>query len=115
MAFPQDGPSSGTITRLTASTFDLPDIGSYNVAFSVSVSEAGQLALYFNGGQLAYTVYGRAAGDSQIFGDVVVQTSTIDSVLSLDNPAGESTALTITPLAGGTDPNAASLMISKLN
>jgi len=36
-------------------------------------------------------------------------------VLSLNNPSSEAAALTITPLAGGTDPAAASLVIERLN
>jgi hypothetical protein len=112
--FPRDGPTSGDITRLGASTFELPTIGTYSVSFSVSVDEAGQLVLALNGAPLPYTVYGRATGTSEITGTALVETATPDSVLSLDNPAGNSTALTITPLAGGTDPAAASLTIELL-
>ena len=115
VTFPQDGPTSGTIVRLGASTFDLPNIGTYRVAFSVSVTEAGQLVLDLNGAELAYTVYGRATGTSQIAGVALVTTATVNSVLAIHNPAGESTALTITPLAGGTDPAVASLVIDELN
>jgi hypothetical protein len=113
--FPEDGPTSGTIVRLGPSTFELPNISTYHVAFSVSVNEAGQLVLKLNGSELAYTVYGRATGTSQIAGDALVQTTTVNSVLSVNNPAGEAAALTITPLAGGTDPAAASLVIERLN
>ncbi len=114
--FPQDGPDggSGTITRLTASTFQLADIGSYQVLFQVSVDEAGQLVLDLNGAELSYTVVGRATGTSQIVGMAIITTSSVDSVLSVINPAGESTALTITPLAGGTDPVSAHLVITRI-
>jgi hypothetical protein len=112
--FPNTGPTSGEITRLSASTFDLPTIGTYSVSFSVSVSEAGQLVLVLNGAELAYTVYGRATGTSEISGTAFVQTTTPDSVLSLDNATGNATALTITPLAGGTHPVVASLTIEQL-
>jgi len=112
--FPNDGPTSGQITRLSASTFELPAVGTYNVSFSVAVDEPGQLVLVLNGVELPYTVYGRAANASEITGTALVQTSAVDAVLSLHNPAGEPTALTITPLAGGTDPAVASITIERL-
>ena len=67
--FPQDGPTSGgTITRLGSNSFNLGAIGTYEVLFQVSVSEAGQLILTLNGADLTYTVVGRATGTSQIIG-----------------------------------------------
>ena len=114
VSFPQNGPTSGTSVRLGANTFQLPAIGTYRVSFSVSVTEPGQLVIVLNGAQLPYTVYGRATGTSPIAGDALVQTTTVNSVLSINNPAGESTALTITPVAGGVDPAVASLVIEKL-
>jgi hypothetical protein len=112
--FPQNGPASGTIVRSGPSAFVLPGIGTYRVAFSVSVSEAGQLELTLNSAPLAYTVYGRATGTSQISGEALVTTTTVDSTISVLNPAGNSTALTITPLAGGTHPAVASIVIDQL-
>ena len=114
--FPQDGPNSGTgIVRATADSFTLSAIGTYQVLFQVSVSEAGQLILTFlNGADLAYTVVGRATGTSQIVGMALVQTSVVNSILTVRNPAGNSTALTITPLAGGTRPVSAHLVITRL-
>jgi hypothetical protein len=95
-----------------------PAVGSYRVAFSVSVSEPGQLELALDSGSglvaLPYTVYGRATGTSQISGEALVSTPVVNAKLSLINPSGESTALTITPLAGGVDAVAASLLIEHL-
>jgi hypothetical protein len=113
--FPQNGPAIGDIVRLSADTFELPDIGTYRIAFTVSVTEPGQLMLTLNGVDLPYTVNGRATGTSQIVGEALVQTTAIDSVLSVVNPTGNSPALTITPLAGGTRPVAATLVIERLN
>lgn len=113
--FPQDGPSAGVIARLNASAFVLPNVGIYRVTFSVSVTEAGQLVLTLNGAELPSSVFGRATGTSQIAGDALVQTTTPNSVVSVNNPTGESTALTITPLAGGTDPATASLVIEQVD
>ncbi len=118
--FPEDGPSSGSglIARTGASTFNLADIGVYQVMFQVSVDEAGQLVLTLDSGggpiELAYTVVGRATGTSQLVGIAIVQTSVINSILTVRNPASESTALTITPLAGGTDPVSAHLTIIRI-
>lgn len=67
-----------------------------------------------NGVQQAYTVVGRATGTSQIVGMAYVTTTSTDSVLSINNPTGESTALTITPVAGGTDPVSAHLVITRV-
>jgi len=69
VSFPQDGPSSGSdIARTGPSSFNLSQIGTYQVLFQVSVTEAGQLSLALNGGDLEYTVVGRATGASQILG-----------------------------------------------
>ncbi|KQO00735.1 hypothetical protein ASF12_18470 [Paenibacillus sp. Leaf72] len=115
VSFPQDGPVSGTaITRINASSFNLSAIGTYQVLFQVNVNEAGQLILTLNGADLAYTVVGRATGTSQIVGMALVQTTVINSILTVRNPAGNSTALTITPLAGGTRPDSAHLVIMQI-
>jgi Collagen triple helix repeat (20 copies) len=113
--FPQIGPTSSTrISQLDASNFLLAAIGTYQVLFQVSVNEAGQLMLALNGVPLAYTVVGRATGTSQIVGMSLVTTSTTNSTLNVQNPVGNSTALTVTPLAGGTHPVAAHLVITQI-
>ncbi|WP_127495612.1 collagen-like protein [Paenibacillus glycanilyticus] len=115
VSFPQDGPISGTaITRLNASSFNLAAIGTYQVLFQVNVNEAGQLLLTLNGADLAYTVVGRATGTSQIVGMALVQTTVINSVITVRNPAGNAAALTITPLAGGTRSDSAHLVIMQI-
>jgi hypothetical protein len=113
--FPQNGPSSSSsITRINGSVFNLAAIGTYQVAFQVSVNEPGQLILRLNGADLAYTVVGRATGTSQIAGMSLVQTTLVNSLLTVSNPAGNSTALTITPLAGGASPVSAHLVITQI-
>lgn len=113
--FPQSGPNSGDgIVNSTASSFILPDIGVYQVTFQASITEAGQLALTLNGVELPYTVVGRATGSSQIFGTALVETTTAGSVLTVRNPEGSATALTLTPTAGGIDPVSAHLTITRL-
>ncbi len=115
VSFPQDGSSDGTsITRTGADSFNLAEVGTYQVFFEVSVDEAGQLILTLNGEDLDYTVVGRATGASQIVGMALVSTTTADSVLTVRNPAGTAEALTITPLAGGTRPVSAHLVITRI-
>jgi len=115
VSFPQDGPTSATsIARTGSSTFNLAAIGTYQIMFQVSVTEAGQLILTLNGADLAYTVVGRATGTSELAGMSLVTTSVINSILTVRNPAGNSTALTITPLAGGTRPVSAHLVITQI-
>lgn len=115
VSFPQDGPNSGAnITRLTADSFNLGPIGAYQILFQVSVTEAGQLVLTLNGGTLDYTLVGRATGTSKIVGMAIVETTTINSILTVRNPSGNSTALTITPNAGGAQPVSAHLVIVQI-
>jgi hypothetical protein len=117
--FPRDGPTGGGVIRLDAAEFVLPSVGTYSVDFSVSVTEAGQLVLALDSGsgmvELPYTVYGRATGTSQIAGDALVTTTTPNSTVELRNPAGNTPALTITPLAGGAQPAVASIVIQQLS
>jgi hypothetical protein len=112
--FPQDGPASGTIVRNSSTQFILPDTGFYEVNFEVSVTEAGQLVVVVDGTELAYTVVGRATGTSQIVGMCLVETTLLDSVLTINNPLGSAAALTITPLAGGVDPVSAHIVIKRV-
>ncbi|MBQ7922051.1 MAG: collagen-like protein [Clostridia bacterium] len=115
VSFPQDGPNSGSdISRTGPDSFNLAQIGTYQILFEVSVDEAGQLILTLNGEDLAYTVFGRATGASQIVGMAIVTTTVTDSILTVRNPAGNAAALTVTPLAGGTRPVSAHLVITQI-
>lgn len=114
VSFPQDGSSSGVITRLNTTMFLLPTIGTYQVQFQVSVTEAGQLMLRLNSNPIPDSVVGRATGTSQIVGTSLVTTTTPNSILEVINPPGNATALTITPVAGGTHSVSAHLLIVRL-
>ena len=115
VSFPQNGPIANTnIGRLGPSSFNLGPIGTYQILFQVSVTEAGQLLLTLNGEDLEYTVAGRATGSSEIVGMAIVSTTATDSVLTVRNPAGNAAALTVTPLAGGTRPVSAHLVITQI-
>lgn len=113
--FPQNGSTSGAITRLNSSMFLLPTIGTYLVQFQVSTTEPGQLMLRLNNAQpIANSVVGRATGASQIVGMSLVTTTTPNSILEVINPPGNSPALTITPVAGGTHSVSAHLVIIRI-
>lgn len=113
--FPNDGLSGTTlISRTGFSTFNLTNIGIYEVLFQVSVDEPGQLILTLNGADLPETVVGRATQTSQIVGMALVETTAANSILTVRNPAGNSTALTITPIAGGTRSVSAHLIIKQI-
>ena len=92
----------------------MAEIGTYQVLFQVSVTEANQLILILNGADLAYTVIGGATGTSQIVEMALVTTTVVNSILTVRNPTGKSTAFTITPLAGGTRPVSAHLAITQI-
>lgn len=112
--FPQNGPVIGTnITRLGVDSFNLAAVGTYQVFFQASVAEAGQLVLTLNGANLAYTVVGRATGTSQIVEYALVTTTVPNSVLTVRN-ASSAAALTLTPVAGGTLPVSADLVITQI-
>jgi hypothetical protein len=111
--FPQDGPESGSISSTSASTFKVGVGGTYRVSFVVPVSEAGQLVVALNDTEIARTVVGRATGTSQIVGELLLSLAAGD-VLEVVNPADATSALTITPFAGGTEAASASLVIQKL-
>jgi len=116
VAFPNTGPTSGgsDITNTSSTTFQLSAIGTYMVSWQVSVTEPGQLALKLNDTENLTTVVGRATGTSQIAGNRLITTVAPNSILRVVNPTGNSTALTITPLAGGTSPVSASLVITRI-
>jgi hypothetical protein len=119
VSLPQNGPAAGGIARRNSAEFVLPCACTYSIDFSVSVTEPGQLVIALDSGsgmlELPYTVYGRATGTSQIAGDALITTTAANSTVELRNPAGNSPALTITPLAGGTRPTAASIVIQQLD
>jgi hypothetical protein len=113
--FPNVGASSNSeITAISNSTFQLAAIGTYQIMWQVSINEPGQLLLKVNGTEDLTTVAGRATGTSQLTGTEILTTTAINTVISIVNPTGNSTALTITPYAGGTKPVAATLIITRI-
>ena len=117
--FPRNGATNG-ISRSGSSfsIFILPAIGTYEIFWQVSISEAGQLVLGLDSGSGAveqpYSVAGRAALTSQITNHVLLMTTTVNSLLTVRNPSGNAAALTVTPIAGGTHAVSASLLIKQI-
>jgi hypothetical protein len=115
--FPQDGPANdpvGGIRRSSATQVILPLVGTYEVSWQVSVTEPGQLVLALGGIEQLPTTAGRATGTSQITNDVLITTSVPNTVLTVQNPAGNAAALTITPIAGGTLSVSAWLVVKQI-
>ncbi len=116
--FEQNGPNNSSITKVGFTQFILPDIATYQITFLVTIAEAGQLILTLDSGsgpvEIVNSVTGRATGTSQIIGISQIETTVINSILTLNNPSGNSTALTIMPSAGGTHPASAHIIIEQL-
>ncbi len=122
--FPQNGETSGTgVTRVSTSSFQLAAAGTYEVSWQASVTEAAQVVLWVDAGTVAgagaapakisRTVVGRATGTNQISGRTYIRTTAINTAISVRNGASAG-ALTMTPVAGGTDPVSANITIRQL-
>ena len=122
--FPQDGPTNGVIVRTSSSTFLLPAIGTYLVLFQASIDEnfvtsGAQLQLRLTAVPsgspvpIASSVAGRDTGTDQVVGISII-TTTAPSILEVINPSGNATALTLTPIAGGTHSVSAHLVIIRI-
>lgn len=117
--FPRAGPTGGLTApvRTGVGLFSFPVIGTYNVAWQASVTEAGQLQLSSSASGLNLaSVASRTTGTSQISNNILITTTVINEVISILNPPGNATALTITPADGSlTHAPAPSLTIIRLS
>lgn len=110
--FPNTTASTTGITRLTNSTFNLADTGTYLIMFKVNTNTAGQLGIAVNGAVQPSATFGNAADDGIIEGKTIITTTAANTVLSILNPIA--TAVTVTPSAGGTEATVSDLTIIKL-
>lgn len=102
IAFPRNGAILNTnIGRLSNTEFILGPVGSYLVLFTVPITESGQIVLTLNDTELLYAAFGRTTGTSQIVGNTIITTTSANSILTLRNPTGNNTDLTLTDVAGG--------------
>jgi hypothetical protein len=111
--FPRDGPALG-ITRLNASSFNLPNIGTYEISFYLYVNEPGQLQLLLNGTALPETTSSNALGSVSISGTFFITTNTINSVIAIISTLGSPSAFTIIPPSSG-PANAQRITIKQIN
>ena len=120
--FPQIGSTTGVIVPTNpgtmSGTFLLPVIGSYLVLFQASIAESApgnaQLQLRLDGVPIATSVAGRDTGTDQVVGVSIVTTTSANSIIELINPPTATTAITLTPVAGGTHSVSAHLVIIRI-
>lgn len=112
--FPTTSSQSTGITRLSDSTFNLAEAGTYLVAFRVNSTDAGQLQIAVNSNGLANGIFGTSTEGASIDGVTVITTAQANSVLSIINPTNSTSPITITQNAGGTNPTISTLTIIKL-
>ena len=112
VAFPNTTASTTGITRLTNSTFNLADTGTYLIMFKVNTNTAGQLGIAVNGAVQPNATFGNAADYGIIEGKTIITTTAANTVLSIVNPIA--TAFTVTPSAGGTQATVSDFTIIKL-
>lgn len=110
--FPNTTASTTGITRLTNSTFNLADTGTYLIMFKVNTNTAGQLGIAVNGAVQPNATFGNAADNGIIEGKTIITTTAANTVLSIVNPIA--TTVTVTPSAGGTEATVSDLTIIKL-
>ena len=112
--FPTTSSQSTGITRLSDSTFNLAEAGTYLVAFRVNSTNAGQLQIAINSNGLANGIFGTSTEGASIDGVTVITTAQANSVLSIINPTNSTSPITITQNAGGANPTISTLTIIKL-
>ena len=112
--FPTTSSQSTGITRLSDSTFNLAEAGTYLVAFRVNSTNAGQLQIAVNSNGLANGIFGTSTEGASIDGATVITTAQANSVLSIINPTNSTSPITITQNAGGVNPTISTLTIIKL-
>ncbi|HEV2601753.1 MAG TPA: hypothetical protein VGT41_05690 [Candidatus Babeliales bacterium] len=117
VAFPQiAGDLNNVITRFSSTQFILPVAGIYEVTWQVSPSTQGQLVVALNNVEQPETVVGRFDTESQIVGSTFIQTTGVNTILSIRNPAGNAD-ISLAPDAGDTDldtPVSATLTIKRV-
>lgn len=121
LPFPRAGvsvPLVNGITSIDGSSFNLADVGTYEVSWSVQTTELGQWQIELNGLALDNTVLvdqNPTSGGHPVSGMFLITTTVADSVLAIINPTGNSTALTITPADGAeTHANTPTLTIAMI-
>ena len=111
VAFPDESAVSGSIGRLSDTEFTLLEPGIYLVQFQIPVQGQSQVILTLNGAELPYTT---VSGTDTLTGIALVQTTAATDVLSVTNPTAANNDLNLSPGTGDELPNAAHLVITRL-
>ena len=113
--FPGAYAQTGGITRLTDSTFNIAEPGTYLVNFKVNTTEPSQLQININGAATNDLTFGTGSANTDVTGTAVVITVSPNSVLSIINPTTATGSVTVQPNAGGQAPTTSTLSILKLS
>lgn len=114
IAFPQNGVIANTnIGRTSDTEFLLNATGTYLIMWNATITEAGQLVLTANDTELSYTVVGTGDGLDELTGFTILNIVT-PTTITVRNPVNNTTDVTLTPNAGGTDPVTARLTIVQI-
>lgn len=121
LPFPRNGasvPAVNGITRVDTSSFNLAAIGTYKISWVVATTEPAQWQVELNGTAVDNTIVvdqNPTAGGHPLTADFVITTTLANSVVAIINPAGNATALTITPSDGNlTHAQSPTLTISQI-
>ena len=89
--------------------------GIYEIIFTASITEPAQLVVVLNGVEDLNSISGRSTGTSLVSNSILIQTTIPNSIISINNPSSNSTALTMTIIAGGSLAVSAHLIIKQIS
>jgi hypothetical protein len=103
--------ASGTV-------FTLADVGRYEVAYQMAYPTDGGVVLYFGPTladmvPLSYTMIGKSPNGA-VFGNVIIETTIPNSVISVNAAAGNAAAIDIPPNSSTTNQNATTVSFKRL-
>ncbi len=112
--FPNNGPTSTNITRLTPGTFNLDLSGTYLISFNLTVIEPAEVVIVLNGVEIPETVVARSTGETQLSGSFIINVPQTNSVISLNNASNTPFNLSSNSNTGSTKPLSLHFNILKL-
>ena len=113
--FPNNGVTTGGISRISESSFKLAEPGNYLVMFVVTTIQTPKLGLTLNGEMLEYTIAGRPSGGSQITGMTIINVTEENSVLTVRYPDEEADNTGVNPTAPPRDDTTSHLIIVQMS
>jgi len=114
--FAQNGPNSGSILRITNTSFQLTNVGIYEVMIQVPIQNSGQVIIALNGVEQPYTVAGgsMSGNNPQIVQKVYVQTTAANTLLEVRFPTGNTGTMKVVNSNGGNAAVSAHLIITRV-